>query len=161
MKIKRTVNVETNDWKIGDKVIFGNTEWKVLDVKDNKALIWKCTNVKDHVFNENNKKTYEGSDIQKYLQNDFKKSIPMDILENVTDDGFFLLTIDQIKKYIPKEIDRIVTDEDDQTTWYWTASPSIYCYNTVRYVELGGEIADYYANASYGVAPACWLKIKL
>ena len=76
----------------------------------------------------------------------------------VTDDGFFLLTVDQIMEYMPRQIDRIATDENDCTTWYWTASPSVGIGILVRLVNASGSISSYYAFSSIGVAPACWLQ---
>ena len=162
MKIKRIteMEVELNQLQAGDKLQIAEAEWKVLEVKDGKALIWKCTKIKDHVFNENNGNVYEGSDLQKYVQGDFKETIPMDILEKVTDEGFFLLTVDQIRKYMPNEIDRIATDEDDQTTWYWTASPHIGNGYNVRNIIPSGNVIYYGADSSFGVAPACWINLK-
>lgn len=161
MKIKRIteMEVEQNQLMVGDRIIIADAEWKVLEVKDGKALIWKCTKIEDHVFNENNSNVYEGSDIQRYLQEDFPETMPVDILEDVTEEGFFLLTVEQIRKYMPKELDRIATDENDQTTWYWTASPYVGNGHSVRYVSTDGSIYTGYADYSYGVAPACWIHL--
>ena len=49
----------------GDRIEIGDSEWKILATEDNRILIWKCTGVEDHVFNENGSNVYEGSDIQK------------------------------------------------------------------------------------------------
>ena len=162
MKIKRIteMEVEMNQLQAGDKLQITDAEWKVLEVRDGKALIWKCTNIKDHIFNENNSNIYEGPDIQKYLQTDFKDEFHSHgLLDIVTDDGFFLLTVDQIKKYMPKEIDRIATDEDGYTTWYWTASPDVGGAHYVRGINPAGYVNYYDAGNSYGVAPACWINL--
>lgn len=161
MRIKRIteMEVERNQLQAGDKITLGEAEWKVLEVKDGKALIWKCTKITDHVFNENGSNVYEGSDIQRYLQEDFPETMPVDIMEDVTEEGFFLLTVEQIRKYMPEELDRIATDEDDRTTWYWTASPHVGNGYDVRYIFLDGLINYSGANISYGVAPACWINL--
>lgn len=147
----------------GDRISVEGCDWKVLDkVKaagEGAILIWKCTGVKDYVFNENWSNVYEGSDIQKYLQTEFREDLPEEMLQMVTDDGFFLLTVDQIMEYMPRQIDRIATDENDCTTWYWTASPYVGIGSNVRYVITSGDVnSHYFATNSFGVAPACWLQ---
>lgn len=161
MKIKRIteMEVEQNQLMVGDRITIADAEWRVLDIQDGKALIWKSTKIEDHVFNENGSNVYEGSDIQRYLQEDFPETMPVDIMEDVTEEGFFLLTVEQIRKYMPKELDRIATDEDDRTTWYWTASPNVGYGYTVRNVRPAGYIYSYYAYDSSGVAPACWIHL--
>lgn len=136
-----------------------SSRWRVLDVKDNKMLIWKYTMIENHIFNENGSNVYEGSDIQKYLQNEFRETIPEDMLELVSDEGFFLLTVDQIEKYLPKEIDRIAADSDGDTTWWWLRSPSVGNGDYVRYIYPAGNVNSSSASNSYGVAPACWLNL--
>lgn len=160
MKIKRIteMEVERQELMVGDRIQIADAEWKVLDIKDGKALIWKCTKITDHVFNKNGSNIYEGSDIQRYLQEDFPETMTVEIMEDVTEEGFFLLTVEQIKKYMPNEIDRIATDEEDQTTWYWTASPYVGSGSYVRYVSPAGGISGS-ATRSLGVAPACWIHL--
>lgn len=161
MKIKRIteMEVEQNQLMVGDRITIADAEWRVLDIQDGKALIWKSTKIEDHVFNENGSNVYEGSDIQRYLQEDFPETMPVGILEDVTEEGFFLLTVEQIRKYMPKELDRIATDEDDRTTWYWTASPYVGNGYSVRSIGLDGSIYGNGALNSTGVAPACWINL--
>lgn len=161
MKIKRIteMEVEKNQLQAGDKLQIADAEWKVLEVKDGKALIWKCTKITNHVFNDNSSNIYEGSDIQKYLQNKFPETIPLEVMEDVTEEGFFLLTEEQIRKYMPEELDRIVTGECDQITWYWTATPYVGSGHHVRYINPSGYISYNLAINSSGVAPACWLHL--
>lgn len=161
MKIKRITEMEVKrqELMVGDRIQIADAEWKVLDIKDGKALIWKCTKITDHVFNKNGSNIYEGSDIQRYLQEDFPETMTVEIMEDVTEEGFFLLTVEQILQYMPNEIDRIATDEEDLTTWYWTASPNVGNGNSVRSINPAGNVHDNYANYSNGVAPACWIHL--
>ena len=161
MKIKRITEMEVERQKlmVGDRIQIADAEWKVLDIKDGKALIWKCTKITDHVFNKNGSNVYEGSDIQRYLQEDFPETMTVEIMEDVTEEGFFLLTVEQILQYMPNEIDRIATDEEDLTTWYWTASPNVGNGNYVRSILPAGHVTSTIANSSYGVAPACWIHL--
>ena len=161
MKIKRIteMEVERQELMVGDRIQIADAEWKVLDIKDGKALIWKCTKITDHVFNKNGSNIYEGSDIQRYLQEDFPETMTVEIMEDVTEEGFFLLTVEQILQYMPNEIDRIATDEEDLTTWYWTASPNVGIGHGVRHIYPAGYVHISNANGSSGVAPACWIHL--
>ena len=161
MKIKRVteMEVEPQELMIGDKITIKDSQWKVLDIQDGRALIWKCTNIKEHVFNEDGSNIYEGSDIQKYLQSEFWEDLPDEMIKVLGEEGFFLLTTDQIREYMPKELDRIVTDEEGYTTWYWTATPYVGYGSYVRYVCPSGYVYYCDAGSSYGVAPACWIHL--
>lgn len=161
MIIKRTeeMKADWNELKVNDRITIADAEWKVLDVQLNKILIWKCTNITDHVFNADDSNVYAGSDIQKHLQGDFRNAIPDEVLDKVTDEGFFLLSVDQIRKYMPFEIDRIATDGNDKTTWYWTSSPIVGSGGYVRYIGPTGLVDASIAISSGGVAPACWLNL--
>lgn len=79
------------------------------------------------------------------------------MLQMVSAEGFFLLTMEQIEKYMPTEMDRIAADADGCATWWWTATPYVGFGNYVRLVNTGGSIYNSYAYISTGVAPACWL----
>ena len=145
--------------KPGDEITTGGCMWRVLDVQEDRVLIWKHTGVEDHVFNDNNSNVYEGSDIQKYLQTEFRETVPEELLSLVDDKGFFLLTLEQIRKYLPKEIDRIAEDADGYTTWWWTSTPNVGNGNNVRHANTSGYVNTNTATTSHGVAPACWLTI--
>ena len=145
--------------KPGDEITSGGCMWRVLDVQEDRVLIWKHTGVEDHVFNDNNSNVYEGSDIQKYLQAGFRETVPEELLSLVDDKGFFLLTLEQIRKYLPKEIDRIAEDADGYTTWWWTSTPYVGYGGYVRYIFTSGYVSFNNAYISTGVAPACWLTI--
>lgn len=145
--------------KPGDEITINGCRWKVLDVQDGRVLIWKFTGVEDHVFNNSGSNVYEGSDIQKFLQAGFREDLPEELLELVSEEGFFLLTIEQIRKYLPNEIDRIAADPDGDTTWWWTASPYVGHGYHVRYIITSGGVGNLTAISSIGVAPACWLTI--
>jgi len=145
--------------KPGDEITTGGCMWRVLDVQEDRVLIWKHTGVEDHVFNDNNSNVYEGSDIQKYLQTGFRETVPDELLSLVDDKGFFLLTLEQIRKYLPKEIDRIAEDADGYTTWWWTSTPNVGIGSYVRLITTSGNVGYSHASYSHGVAPACWLTI--
>ena len=144
--------------KRGDNIILGGTSWKVLDAKENRFLLWKQSNVTDHVFNANGSNQYEGSDIENYLKNEFRETIPQD-MQMMIDGDFFLLTVDQINEYMPEPADRLAFDEEGFTTWWWTASPSAGHASSVRLVHPDGDVSNNYAHYSSGVAPACYINL--
>lgn len=161
VKVKSTLLIEAFLDAIteGDRILFGDAEWKVLKIEDGKALIWKCTNIEDHVFNKDRRNVYEGSDIQKYLQGEFRKTVPEDLLALVTDEGFFLLTVEQVRELMPREIDRIATRKGGETWFWWTASPYVGYGYYVRYVYPSGGVSFGSAYIAGGAAPACWIHL--
>ena len=112
----------------------------------------------DHVFNANGSNQYEGSDIENYLKNEFRETIPQD-MQMMIDGDFFLLTVDQINEYMPEPADRLAFDEEGFTTWWWTASPYAGYGGNVRLVYLGGVVSYGHAVRSRGVAPACYINL--
>lgn len=152
-----TKSIDKQNVNIGDELIINGYKWRILDVQADRILIWKFTGVEDHVFNENGSNTYDGSHIQRFLQDEFKRDLPDEMLQMVGPEGFFLLTMDQVMQYMPTEMDRIAADADGCTTWWWTASPYVGYGSSVRNVYTDGSIVNINAYISYGVAPACWL----
>ena len=145
--------------KVGDELTINNCRWRVRDVQEDRILIWKYTGIEDHVFNDNWSNVYEGSDIQKYLQNEFRGTLPEELLNMVSEEGFFLLSLDQVKKYLPREIDRICCDKDGDTVFWWTSTPNVGNGYYVRHIHPSGYVNYNHASNSYGVAPACWLNL--
>lgn len=173
MKIIRTVEQGTN-WediklriedgvfRVGDELEIEGALWRVLEVDEDKKsiLIWKHTMCDDYVvFNLNGSSTYEGSDLQNYLQNDFLEQIPEEMKELVSADGFFPLSIEELQQYLPREVDRIATNEDGDTVWYWLRSANRGNGDNVWYVNTSGYAYYYYATYAYRCAPACRLII--
>ena len=141
--------IKDNNISVGDELTINDCDWRVLDVQEDRILIWKHTGITDHVFNENWSNVYEGSDIQKYLQTDFKETMP----EELREFDYFLLSLDDIQKYLPREIDRICCDSKGETDWErWLGI-------SVRYLSPSGLVGSSGAYDSFGVAPACWLTI--
>ena len=147
--------IKDNNISVGDELTINDCDWRVLDVQEDRILIWKHTGITDHVFNENWSNVYEGSDIQKYLQTDFKETMP----EELREFDYFLLSLDDIQKYLPREIDRICCDSKGETDWWWTSTPYVGSGRIGRGIYPSGFVSYHSACYSYGVAPACWLTI--
>ena len=84
--------------KPGDEITTGGCMWRVLDVQEDRALIWKHTGVEDHVFNKDNTNNYEGSDIQKYLQTGFRETVPEELLS--LEAGARLMTLENGLRFL-------------------------------------------------------------
>ena len=147
--------IKDNDISVGDELTINDCEWRVLDVQEDRILIWKHTGITDHVFNDNWSNVYEGSDIQKYLQTDFKETMP----EELREFDYFLLSLDDIMKYMPREIDRICCDSKGETDWWWTSTPYVGGGSYVRNIGPSGNVNYSGAYNSNGVAPACWIHL--
>lgn len=144
----------------GDRIRIEECEWKILEITPDSALLWKCAGPGDDMpINASGSNEYEGSDMQKYLREEFPQTVPEELREAVTDEGFFLLSKEEVEKYMPREIDRIYADEDGDTRWWWTRS----AYRGNAYytwsVSTGGSVATNYAHYAIRCAPACRIKL--
>ena len=145
---------------VGDRILIGDCEWKVLEVTDKTVMIWKCEGPAAELpINKSGSNVYEGSDMQKYLREEFPLTVPEELREVVTGEGFFLLSKEEVEKYMPREIDRIYADEDGDTRWWWTRSAFRgYAYSAWR-VYTGGNVTSYGALNACRCAPACRIKL--
>lgn len=170
MKLKKFTSVAF-DWEAlkeavrkgllekGDLLEIEDRTWKVLNAVPGETFIWQCRGPMDEVvFNEIGSNEYEGSDIQRYARDRFPAMVPEGLREMVTDEGFFPLSIEEIRKYLPTEVERIAADENGETAWYWLRSaPRGLAYIT-WYVRSSGAVYSYYASSAHRFAPACHLQ---
>lgn len=143
----------------GDELKIDGALWRILKAGEKKALIWKHTGLDtETVFNWNGSNEYEGSDLQKVMQ---KMEIPGELKDLITKDGFFALSKEEIEELLPTEYDRIATDGDGNTVWWWTRSASRGYGHNAWYVFPSGYVgssgAAYY---SFTAAPACEIAIE-
>jgi len=75
-----------------------------------------------------------------------------------TQDRLFCLSIDEVRRYLPTEGDRIAVDDGGETVWWWTRSARRSSAGYVWYVTASGGVSTSGANAAYRFAPACHLK---
>ena len=145
---------------VGDRILIGDCEWKVLEVNDKTMMIWKCEGPAEELpINKSGSNVYEGSDMQKYLREEFPLTVPEELREVVTEEGFFLLSLEEIKKYMPRPADRVFVNEDGETDWWWTRS----AYRGSAYytwsVHAGGSVYIYNASTASRCAPACIIRL--
>lgn len=144
----------------GDRILIGDCEWKVLEVTDKTMMIWKCEGPAEELpINKSGSNVYEGSDMQKYLREEFPETVPEELREVVTEEGFFLLSLEEVKKYMPRPADRVFINEDGEPDWWWTRSAYRgYAYYTWG-VGTGGYVTIYYAGSALRCAPACIIRL--
>ena len=149
--------------RVGELIYFGQFKWRILKINpDNTALI-----VSERILSKmgyHNRKvgiTWEGSDMRKYLNGAFlskfspteQRNILALELENKfnekyftqgglsTIDKVFLLSLEEVKAYLPTEVDRIAR-HDGQTTWWWLRSPGMHPDHTAYIYASGGISLD-------------------
>lgn len=163
MKVIRKVEKQWEEicknLQVGDEIEAGGDQWRVLAIEEGRALIWKHTGLEDEiVFSEKNSNDYEKSDIKKYLMEEFPKTAPEELLALACTD-FDLLSIEEVEKYLPREIDRIATDKDGNTWWWWTRSANRTSSYYVWYVYASGSVDAGGAVRARRCAPSVWVKI--
>ena len=150
--------------KPGDVLDFPEEEqsWRVLDVNGNRAFLF-CFRVKSPVemaYNESGSNQYEGSDIQKYLHEEFPNTAP-EALNDLRSGHYFLLSKEEVMEYMPREIDRIVCDVSGRTYFWLTRSAYRGTANYTWNVAASGYVSNANAGFAHRFAPACGLYIDL
>ena len=155
---KTTIDIQAAGIATGDELMIDGALWRALRIKDGKALIWKHTGLdQETVFNENNSNVYEGSDLQNAMK---ALPIPEELRDLITEEGFFALSIEEIRELLPTENDRIAIDKEGNTVWWWTRSANrgYGCY--VWNVTPSGLVSNFgAAHYSFTLAPACEISI--
>ena len=145
---------------VGDRILIGDCEWKVLEVTDKTMMIWKCEGPAEELpINKSGSNVYEGSDMQKYLREEFPQTVQEELREVVTEEGFFLLSLEEIKKYMPRPADRVFVNEDGETDWWWTRSAYRGNASSTWGVSTGGGVASSGAYGASRCAPACIIRL--
>lgn len=194
--------------KVGDEISYGTyqgetIEWKVLDVKDGKALLISEKALDSQPYNiEYESVTWETCSLRTWLNGSFVDEAfsnkEQGLLVNVTvtadsnpewgteagndtSDKVFLLSIDEVKKYLSGE-DRICepteyaisqgahTSYDNSVggnaiCWWWLRSPGKYT-DLAAYVYFGsfnGSVYFYGNNVGSddgSVRPALWINLE-
>ena len=168
--VKETVEVH-----VKDHVMFGNTEWIVLSVENDKIfLISKYCQAKGDFSKENDSScAWENSRIRTWLNNEFySKTFSADeqaaILEtNVmnlrgenTTDRLYLLDEEEFNQYLSED-ERATGYSDEGNAWWWLRSPGGN-EKTVACVNDNGTVLQivkaYNQNGiQHGVRPVMWV----
>lgn len=175
--------------KEGDVIVFGEydgkqIEWIVLNVnkKKNKSLVISKNVLFNKSFDSKHNVTWDKSEIRKWLNDTFYKSISEGFEKNViltsklnnkknaefktssgknTKDKIFLLSVEETDKYFKTDASRICNDlEGISSHWYLrTQGDASY---RVTYVDTSGTIDASGTAEEYekGIRPAMWITIK-
>ena len=147
--------IDLMDLQVGDLISDNGIQFIVISREGEQAIIQQYDHVEDYVFNKDGSNVYKGSDLQKYVQNEYRKQFSEDFLKHCGE--FYILTKEMFYENeflgIPKN--RIRYDSNGYGTWYWTASPLVGDGSNVRIISPYGNVSNYGAGSSNGVAPAC------
>jgi serine/threonine protein kinase/nucleoside phosphorylase len=165
----------------GNIYYFGNYEWLVLEVKDNKALLLaKDVLIKNPYNKMGSKVTWESSTLRAWLNNEFlneftsqeqaRIALTTNVNENNpsygtkggnnTIDCIFLLSISEVRHYFDSNSARIAK-YNGSTAWWWLRSPGVVS-KFAAYVNADGGvyvIGNSARSNSRGVRPALWLNL--
>lgn len=132
-------------------------EWLVLDETEDKYLLLSKYILELRRFDEDSN-DYGESEIKDFLENYMLPRIGIF-------DNLFLLSIEEVEKYLPEEKDRIAFLEPikygkDISYWWWLRSPNCDYDDSAYYVYYNGCIysGGGVNSTNYGVRPACWVK---
>lgn len=163
---------------------FGAYDWKVLEVKEDRALLFVEQMVAIKKFSRSGS-VWKNCSLRKYLNGAFlrgsfsageqalifetvvknldnceyyfrtKKPIPL----SDTTDRIFLLSREEVEQYIPKEQRELKVKGEYVYWWIRNTNVGDFCGDACT-VELDGAVRNSPAHMDYGVRPAMWVKIK-
>ena len=155
---------------VGEKFRFKGYEWVALEVNEDNVVAIMTKTWGTAAFDEDNRNDWKTSSARKSLQEELlpvlgeenliSRSVDLvadngDRRYGRTDDKIWLLSCDDFRKW--REI--ILANCDFEDDWWWTLTPwhinDVGYGHIVRSIGPAGSVINYYANDSYGVAPAC------
>jgi hypothetical protein len=169
--------------QVGNVVYFGDLNWRVLDIKGNKALLITEDIVEKRSYlGRFEPITWENCDLRRYLNREFIKKhfsqaeaakIALTRLRNVansnygtpsgkdTDDRVFLLSVTEAEAYFQSDADRVARYQSTDV-WWWLRSRSSSGARYAVHVDDDGVVIAYGShvdNDNRGVRPALWLNL--
>ena len=174
---------------VGSVIKFGEDDWKVLDLKNDKALLISEEILETRQYHkEFTDITWEHCSLRKYLNGKFLQSFASADRNRIietriktsnnpllgalggkdTKDFIFLLSLDEVKRFFPTDDDRTVI-YCGSAHWWWLRSPGQSNARAARVNNLGG--VGIYANGAIsragerivnndgGIRPALWIKL--
>ena len=157
--------IATGTFEVGDEIKINHCFWRVLDVSENEIFIWNhhcdCRGPREFFqFSEADSNDYEDSDLQKYACGEFLKTVPAEMLELVTEEGFSPLSLDEVYMYLSGEDERTVSDGNGYMYSWWTRSGDAPDTDNAWYVGKDGNPHLESAVYDFCFAPACRLRVK-
>lgn len=160
---------ENEKLMVGEHFTYEGIEWICLDIIDGNYLAITAQVWQELPFDVDDHNNWKESSLRRVLNDEFldklnKKHLVKQTSDLISDNGdkaygttedyVTILSCDQYRKY--RELVPLFHE------WMWTLTPwSCSGYgNYVRYVNPTGNIYNYYAYYSSGVAPACIFSSK-
>jgi hypothetical protein len=169
---------------VGDIIQFGGYDWRVLEVRDGKALL-----LSDRVFEprhyhtESTDLTWETCSLRAYLNGEFYNSFSVNDRARIADttvinndhpwygtpggnnttDKIFLLSTDEVRTYLTDNALRIALNASGEASWWWLRSPG-QSSNSAENVGSDGGFGnerDFFVNGISSVRPALWFIVNL
>jgi hypothetical protein len=168
--------------KVGDIVKFGDLSWRVLDIKDGRALLITEDIVELRAYNDTfTDVTWETCSLRAYLNGEFldkhfsaaeQERIMLSEINNDdnpdygtdggndTQDKLFLMSISGVENYFPSDADRVAKYQGSDF-WWWLRSPGRNADRAASVSSNGSVYADGgdVGNDNGGVRPALWLNL--
>ena len=166
LRQKRDNGIKTGPQK-NSNIPFGNYEWRVLDVQDDKALILSENVIEQRPYNvQYTSVTWETCTLQKYLNNEFLQKFTVEqqrrIVEtrvtnndnlwygtkggNDTMDKVFLLSLEEVDRYFGDSGDYQSKRRKNYKDGKFVAANDGYCFSNTH----DGERVAKLSNKSYG-----------
>ncbi len=133
----------------GQVIRFGFYDWKVLDVQDDRALLFVEQIIgMDKIYDQ-----WDNFNIWKYLENTVNTSFGTGERSLILDNKLFLLSQQEVELYIPQE-QRVLKVGSKYIDWWLKEWPFAVDGNSGRFKRLPGD------KTVCGIRPAMWVKIK-
>lgn len=181
--------------QVGNSIFFGKyyqknsiekdrIEWIILEKDNDKALVLSkyCLDSQPFstIITDDN---WEKSSLRKWLNGDFydcafseeneKNSVILSVESEALNDKIFLLSEDEVYKYLPIDSDRVgfvtsyatmkgAQSKDNGSCWWWlrdSAGPSLH----TKVVSFDGKVSNYglfVTDDDNAVRPAMWVDLK-
>ena len=149
---------------------FAGREWYILNMLDDEILIIAKDIVEKRRFDATSN-NWERSEIRRYLNNEFYNAfdakdseriveVPITTSNNTTRDKIFLLTNEEIERYLVSNDDKIAQYRGDIAAW-WLRSPGrigdyAAMVNNAGTINNRGTLVS---NVTGGIRPAMWIKL--
>jgi hypothetical protein len=151
-----------NNPKIGDIIPFGEYNWRVLDVQNEKALIITENIIEQRSYQSDWTDTpWETCDLYEYLNGEFFDKFG-DEYKSQIDSDIFVLSVEEATKYFKDDSNRRA-EYKNEACWWWLRTPgngnlcdAVVIINKNGYIDMTGCYV-YYNNG--GVRPAMWIEL--
>jgi hypothetical protein len=167
--------------KVGSVIPFAGYDWRVLDVKDGKALLISEKVLKKREYRVYlDEESWETCRLREYLNIEFFRSLDAEARARIsatrvvnddnpkngtpswadTTDKIFLLSIGEAEKYFHSNEARVAYNLRGRESWWWLRSSGLSPYAAAVDFDGGVEVAKQDAGFEGGVRPALWLNLR-